>query len=428
MEVVSDRKGIVRQLTQDPHGHILTNTQVWSRDSRYLVFDVRSDAAGTLFDGDRIEAIDVEQGTVELLYRAQHGAHCGVATCSPNDDRVVFILGPEHPTPDWQYAAYHRRGVLASRGRPGFVTSLDAVDIVEPYTPGALRGGTHVHVFDPSSDYVSFTYEDHVLATSQRDAADPNQRNVGVCRCDDPVHVPSTHPRNQDGSAYAVLVTKTVRDPTPGSDEISKAYEDAWLAVDEGLALAYLGDGLDSKGRHITELFKVTFPKTWEPSGGPLQGTIDRRPFPPRGCIQQRLTHTEHRKFPGIRGPRHWPRSHPSGKWIATLMLDDVGNAQMFLVDPKQGDLHQVTQLPFAIESCFSWSPDGEWISFIADGSVMMLQVATTRVHRLTTKRLPGPRPEACVFSPDGAKIAYVCVCLDAQGRAFNQLFMVEIA
>ncbi|PBD34340.1 hypothetical protein CK247_30830, partial [Klebsiella pneumoniae] len=34
---------------------------------------------------------------------------------------------------------------------------------IPPYTPGALRGGSHVHVYSPNGQFVSFTYNDHVL-------------------------------------------------------------------------------------------------------------------------------------------------------------------------------------------------------------------------------------------------------------------------
>lgn len=46
-----------------------------------------------------------------------------------------------------------------------------------PYTPGALRGGSHVHVYSPNGQFVSFTYNDHVL--HERDPA-LDLRNVGV--------------------------------------------------------------------------------------------------------------------------------------------------------------------------------------------------------------------------------------------------------
>jgi Tol biopolymer transport system component len=57
-----------RQLTFRPHGHILTNTGVWSPDGRWIVYDVRSDPAGSVFDGTRIERVHADSGQVEVLY------------------------------------------------------------------------------------------------------------------------------------------------------------------------------------------------------------------------------------------------------------------------------------------------------------------------------------------------------------------------
>jgi hypothetical protein len=177
-----------RQLTFAAHGHILTNANVWSRDGRWIVYDTRSDPAGADFDGTRIEMVNVETGEVVVLYESQRGAHCGVATCSPVDDRVVFIRGPEQPTEAWSYNAWHREGVVVDMAKPGEAVNLDARDIVAPFTPGALRGGSHVHVFSGDGRAVSFTYEDHVLASlagplpmSDTHAhVDRNQRNVGI--------------------------------------------------------------------------------------------------------------------------------------------------------------------------------------------------------------------------------------------------------
>ena len=34
-----------------------------------------------------------------------------MATFHPRQNKVIFILGPEDPTSDWQYFAWHRQGV-----------------------------------------------------------------------------------------------------------------------------------------------------------------------------------------------------------------------------------------------------------------------------------------------------------------------------
>ncbi len=174
-----------QQLTIEPCGHILTNVGCWSADGEWIVYDVRSDAAGSLFDGNRIERVHVATGRSEVLYESTNGACCGVATACPVTDRVVFILGPDRPPDrpdhDWPYAAYHRRGVIVRPGNRDF-EPLDAMCYQAPYVAGALRGGSHVHTFDAQGNCVAFTYEDHVLATvdsSESLLREKNQRNVG---------------------------------------------------------------------------------------------------------------------------------------------------------------------------------------------------------------------------------------------------------
>lgn len=445
-----------RQLTHAPHGHILTNADVWSPDGQWIVYDVRSDAAGSQFDGTRIEQVNVATGEVQLLYESHRGACCGVVSCSPVDNRVAFILGPEDPTPDWQYCAYHRRGVIVDADRPGEITNLDARDLTPPFTPGALRGGSHVHQFSGDSSRISFTYEDHVLASVPPpskgreqpskvasgdraqggsplglggipDDANLNQRNVAVA-FPKPVAVPRTHPRNQDGACFSAVVTQTVNAPRPGSDEINRAYEDAWIGNRRPSSLAFLGDLITADGRPITELFAVDLPEDLtHPGDSPLEGTSTRRPAPPLGTRQRRLTYTADRTYPGIQGPRHWPRSSPGGEQIAFLMRDDAGVVQLWTISPTGGESRQVTRDPFDVASAFTWHPAGTHIAYAADGSIFVVDIATGASQRLTSRQIGAatPRPEACVFAPDGMSIAFVRRVPHAIG-AFNQIFVVD--
>src|SRR3954451_14704567 len=108
------------QVTSAPHGHVVTNANCWSPDGRWIVYDTRSDAAGAVFDGTRIERVNVETGEVQLLYESRYGADCGVVTWSPVEERAAFILGPEHPKADgWTSAATRRRGVIVDASQPG---------------------------------------------------------------------------------------------------------------------------------------------------------------------------------------------------------------------------------------------------------------------------------------------------------------------
>ena len=76
-----------KQLTFDPRGHQLTNINVWTPDSQWLAYDVRP--RGASFTGLSIERVNVASGAVEVVYRAQHGAHVGVVTVSPMRRRVM---------------------------------------------------------------------------------------------------------------------------------------------------------------------------------------------------------------------------------------------------------------------------------------------------------------------------------------------------
>lgn len=380
------------QLTRTEQGHTLTNIAVWSPDSRWIVYDTRKNQAR--FDATLIERVNADTGEVQRLYESRHGAACGVVTYHPTEEKVVFILGPENPTPDWTYAPSRRQGVIVDTRRPGEAVPLDAADYAPPFTPGALHGGTHVHVFSPDGRRVSFTYDDELLTRR-----DENQRNVGISTLGSPVRVDRDHPRNHDGEAFTTLLTRTVKNPRPGSDEISRACEEGWIGND---ALAFQGQVTAPDGTPHFEVFLKS---------------LDATP-------QRRLTFTSDRKFPGLQGPRHWLRSSPDGSQIACLMKDDQGIVQLFLVSPKDGELRQLTHHPWDIASAFTWSPDGKSIAHVMDHSVFLTDATSGESRRLTPRSddATTPQPHACVFSPDGSRIAYT----RKQPSGFDQIFLTS--
>nr|HRJ71553.1 DUF3748 domain-containing protein [Terrimicrobiaceae bacterium] len=220
-----------RQITHAEHGHMLTNCGVWSPDGEWIVYDTRK--SGDQFDGTRIEQVSTRTGQVRTIFSSRDGAACGVATHHPYRPEIVFIGGPEHPSSDWNYGFTRRRGILVNT-ETGAARPLDAMTYAPPFVPGALRGGSHVHVFSGDGQRVSFTYEDEVLRCldGTESPHEPNQRNVGVALADRRVRVHQTHPRNHDGEFFSFLATRTTAEPAFGSDEISRACEEAWVGKD----------------------------------------------------------------------------------------------------------------------------------------------------------------------------------------------------
>lgn len=431
-------KATVRQLTHAPQGHLLTNVNVWSHDGEWIVYDTRSDPAGAVFDGTRIEQVNARTGAVRVVYESRNGACCGVATCSPSNSRIVFIHGPEHPTPEWSYAANRRQGVIVDPSRSGWAEALDARDLTPPFTAGALRGGSHVHVFSPHDEWVSFTYQDHWLEqyTEETDEHDVDQRNVGISVPLKPVRVSAGHPRNHDGSHFSVLVTRTTARPRPGTDDITKAFEETWIG-DRGYrhadghwqrwAIAFQGLLPSRDGTMISEVFVVDIPEdVTRPGNGPLEGTTTRRPFPPLGTEQRRLTDTSTRLYPGLQGPRHWLRSSPDGSRIAFLIRDNQGIVQIATVSTLGGEVELLTKNEHDIGSAFTWSPDGRYLAHVMGRGIAVTDVATGISHPVGGVLPPHqtPRPEACVFSPNGRQIAFVAEC-GADTSTFNQVFTV---
>ncbi|KAB8312802.1 DUF3748 domain-containing protein [Erwinia endophytica] len=417
-----------KQLTFDSRNHQLTNINIWTADSHWLVYDVRPDAA--TFSGLTVERVNLH-GQTEIIYQVRDGAHVGVITASPDlPPRYVCIHGPEHPDNQWKYDFHHRRGVIIQNG---LAENLDACDITPPFTPGALRGGSHVHVFSPDGMRLSFTYNDHVM---HEFAAKEDLRNVGIAVPLHPVCSPKRHPREYDGSHFCVLVSRTTSSPQPGSDDINRAYEEGWIGKEGYLksnghrqrwALAFIGDTLSINGEKVPEVFIVDLPETMsdyaQAGDDPIEGTVSSLPAPPKGIMQRRLTFTHHRAYPGlVTSPRHWLRSSPGGQSIAFLMKDDVGVVQLWVIAPTGGQPRQVSHVASDIQSAFSWHPDGRSVALINDNSVMLCDMANGEMRRLTARTAEPPLADAVVCSPDGQYVAYL-----RRVKGFQQIFIANV-
>jgi dipeptidyl aminopeptidase/acylaminoacyl peptidase len=419
---------VIKQLTFAPRHHQLTNINTWTPDSQWLAFDVRP--SGASFTGTTIERVNIQNGDVEVVYHAPEGAHVGVVTVNPRlPERYVFIHGPETPDADWHYDFHHRRGVVVAQGE---ASNLDAMDITSPYTPGALRGGSHVHVWSPDGSRLSFTYNDHVM--HELDVR-LDLRNVGVALPFGPVTPPKPHPREYGGSHYCVLVSRTTAEPQPGSDEINRAYEEGWVGEHgyrkpdgsvQRWALAFIGDTRLVNGEKVPELFIVDLPnepQAYQQAGSePLCGTATTLPAPPKSVMQRRLTFTHQRRYPGlVNQPRHWIRSSPDGSQLAFLMRDDSGVVQLWVISPNGGEPRQVTHGEHDIQSAFNWHPSGKALGFVQQGLVVLCDAQSGVITPLSSAEGEAPSGDAIVFSPNGKQVAWM---QDVDG--FRQLWSAE--
>ncbi|MCS2170885.1 DUF3748 domain-containing protein [Scandinavium sp. TWS1a] len=404
----------MKQITFTSRHHQLTNTQTWTADSEWLVFDVRP--SGASFTGKTIERVNIHSGETDVIYTAPDGAHVGVVTVHPQDERYVFIHGPENPDDSWQYDFHHRRGVVTLQGK---THNLDAMDITPPFTPGALRGGSHVHVYSPNGELVSFTYNDHVM--HERDPA-LDLRNVGVAAPYGPVTPQGHHPREYAGSHWSVLISQTTLTRQPGSDEINRAYEEGWVGNTQ---LAFIGDTLSLSGEKVPELFIVTLPTDeagWKQTGdAPLCGTEKSLPAAPAAVIQRRLTFTHDHAYPGlVNVPRHWVRCNPQGDSIAFLMRDDAGVVQLWLIAPEGSGMRQLTQCS-GIQSAFNWHPSGQALGFVLEDRIAMCDVQSGDIRFLTADHENPPSGDAVVFSPNGKAVAWM-----QETHGYRQLWVTQ--
>jgi len=431
------------QLTFDPRNHDLDNNDNFSPDDEWLVYDTRSE--GGIGANPTIEKVNVKTGEIVVLYetanQSEYGPGVGAASFSPVENKVVFIHGLMNCNSERPYEFWRRTGVAVDESRQGKPIFLDARDVTPPFTAGALRGGTHCHEWSADGQWIGFTYNDAIMAAiEERTGEAVNLRTVGVATSLRPVTVDAdAEGENNDGIWFSALVVKVVPNPNPGSDEISRAFSDAWVGTEgyrklDGTwqrARAFLGTVRNKQGEEVVEVFVVDIPDRIDVPGdeGPLEGTQTSFPMPPRGTKQRRLTRTEDRKYPGVAtSPRHWVRSSPDGNRISYLAKDDNGIVQVFFVSPLGPEPVQVTHHNSPIQSTVRWNPNGNQIYYVCDNSIYICDVregaSFGKARRITPKT---DEPPLCtVWSHDGKTVAFNRLIPKGE-KSYKQIFLLKL-
>jgi hypothetical protein len=312
---------------------------------------------------------------------------------------------------------------------------MDARDIHQPFTPGALRGGTHAHSWSGDGEWLSFTYNDYVMEQlSKTNPQIQDLRTVGVMFPRRVLVPEDRHLENNSGEMFSVIIASVTQQPRQGSDEINKAFDECWIGTKgykktngewQNKAIAFQGNVRDEYGQTKTELFVVDLPSKLseiEP-GEELTGTAKSLPGISNGLAQRRITFTE----AGVQGPRHWLRSSPDGTQIAFLSKDEDGFINVFAVSPNGGTIRQISFHKFDIQSGFNFSPGGEHLAYIAQDSVYVTNTITGESQQLTESTSAEEKYVGCVnWSPDGKILAYNRYVKFTEGL-YVQIFLLRL-
>jgi hypothetical protein len=395
-----------KQLTWGLQGHFLNHRQAFSADDAWLAFDGRTDDP-KMGENGLIGVVNVQSGEVKELYRVpgqqSYGPGSGAVSFSPTRKEVVFIRGLLSASESQPYHFTRRSAIglnLENIDAP-IETHLDARDVTPLYTPGALRGGSHAYSYTADGEWISFTYNDEVLEqTAKLNPAVKDLRTVAFMIRGKGAEVETAVPENEfSGSNFSVVVAEVVPFPKPGSDEIFKACEEAWVGADGYTrangekvyrAMAYLGTVVNPDGKELTEIFITDIPEDWEDSlvDTDLAGSENLMPQQPKAFTQRRVTYTADKKFPGVQGPRHWLKTSQKGDRIFFYAKSDDGIVQLFSVSPEGGEPVQITRNDFSPDTGFSLSPDDRWVAFGYQNQVFLTEVVTGKTFPA------GPPPE----------------------------------
>ncbi len=425
------------QLTTENYGHFLNSTQVFSPDDQWIVYDTRNDDGGIGVTG-RIEMVNVNTGESKLLYQTENqtkfGPGVGAVTFSPVDPTVLFIHGIRNANESRPYSFSRRTGVAIHVNNPLKPVFMDARNVIAPFTPGALRGGTHAHTWSGDGKWISFTYNDYILEElSKTDSSVKDLRTIAVMMPGNVTVPVDGAMENNAGECFSVVVARVTEKPTPGSDEIEKAFDEGWIGKNgyrkadgswQNRAIAFQGNVRNEHNDVVAEVFVADIPDdiTRATPGEHLEGTDSTRPDPPAGTIQRRVTHTLH----GIEGPRHWLHTTSDGALILFTAKDAAGIVQIFGVSPNGGEVKQISFNAFPVNGPLNISPDDNYVAYIADNSVFITGIKTRISERLTPRSDDALAPVGAAIWSNNGKILAFNRRIKKDGKDYFQIFLLK--
>jgi dipeptidyl aminopeptidase/acylaminoacyl peptidase len=446
------------QLTNGKHGHTLNATQIFSPDSKWLVFDTRNDDTHISRTGS-IYKLNIATKEIVELYKTKnqsiHGPGVGAAAWNPVNDSIIFIHGLLNCDKEKPYSFTRRFGAIISGNHEADENAEIGVlqqchhaegrNIQEPLSKGALRGGTHAHTWSADGKWISFTYNDYLMECLEKNPLSERKdlRTIGVMTMVENIHEDHEAGENAEnfrGTYFAVIAAEVTENPKFDSDEIERAFDECWLSKNaeiedceqskkgsqQALAIAFQGNVRSKDGALVTEVFIVDIPNdiTQSLADKPLEGSLNSRPNVPAGFTQRRITFTTERKHPGLQGPRFRLRSSADGSQIYFLMKDDKGIVQIYSVSSAKNTkniitnqpLKQITNFKYSVQSQFNLSPDDKYISVVSNNQIYLVNAengvlqwsqdgSTTSIgERYSEREVP---INGVHWSPDGKSLIY---------------------
>ena len=426
-----------RQLTTDlTYNHDLDNNDNFSPDDQWLVYDTRTEKGG-IGGNATIEKVHVATGKKKLLYyldkNTAYGPGVGAVSYSHTENKVAFIHGLMNSSKDNPYEQWRRTGIILDENQLDKPIFMDARDVESPFTPGALRGGTHRHEWSGDGKFIGFTYNDAIMKQLEDSTgAILNLRTIGVSKADSKVIIDPENPGNFSGDWFSTLVVEVVPEPQPGSDQISRAAGDSWVGTHgytdrngkKQRARGFIGTVKNSDGQNVDEVYIVDIPEdiTLPSEKGLLQGTESDLPSPPKGASQSRLTFTGKTEQPGCEGI---VRSSLDGAWLAYLAYDQNHIKQVFCISPSGDQTIQVSFHKSDVQSGVRWHSSEHKIIYVQNNSVIQRDIHSEGFEVLTEPS--DNAPTNLVWSHDGKTIAYNRLVENEEGVSTKQIFLLEL-
>ncbi|WP_439488493.1 DUF3748 domain-containing protein [Algoriphagus sp.] len=431
------------QLTFGQKGHFLNHRQAFSPDDKYLVFDNRNDDS-KIGENGSIQLVHIVSKQMETVYEIPNqsffGPGAGAVSFHPSKKEIVFIHGLNNASERIPYGFTRRIAMQVNLEKANQFMRLEARDVIAPYTNGALRGGSHAYSYSSDGLMLSFTYNDAILTReSVTNPAVHDLRTVGAFLLDRQVAIlGESNEENFDGNGFAFLLAEVRSDPKPGSDEISKAYEECWVG-DAGYskldgtiqkrAMAFLGDVISESDEKVTEVFIADIPDNSDSIIESVNaGSRISLPSVPAGVTQHRLTFTTGNKYAGVQGPRQWLRSSPDGSAIYFYQKNDGGIVQIHSVSPTDGKIEAVTNNDFSADTSFSLSSDGKYLAYGAKEALYITRISNGKTLKVLDATDPAYSSLSNInWSNSGHTLAYNRK-VNQDGQAFFQIFTLNLS